>query len=177
MDQCIRYLCGVKMFDIIESIKYAWLTAKHKWFVLIIGLKIGVPLIRLLKHDISKYSFKELPHYGRQFFGDKSDMCGFIKAWIHHQNHNDHHWEYWIPRTGHNKCTLQHQDNVPVEMPKEAALEMIADWFGAGRAYEGKWPGSDWPWLNKNFNKIIIHENTRKYVIEVLRSLNINIGE
>ncbi len=35
--------------------KYFLLIIKHKWFVLLAGIKIGCPLSRLLLHDMSKF--------------------------------------------------------------------------------------------------------------------------
>jgi hypothetical protein len=55
-------------------------------------------------------------------------------------------------------------------MPRGAMLEMIADWFGAARAYEGKWPEKGkWGWLENNLHKINIHSETRKEIEEVLK--------
>ncbi len=62
--------------------KYFILTLKHKWFVLLAGLRVRkIPLWRLIIHDWSKFTKYELPHYERQFFGDKGDPEGFAKAW------------------------------------------------------------------------------------------------
>lgn len=150
---------------------YAWLTLKHKWFVLLAGLRLDCSWWRLLTHDLSKFSWAELPHYQRQFFGKKNQPWNFIRAWIHHQNRNDHHWEYWIPRTGHNRCEPAYPDNVPVPMPQEAVLEMVADWMGASRAYEGRWPTPDnWPWLDKNLKTVLerSHFETGQRIFAVL---------
>lgn len=158
------------MNNIIPSLKYLWTTIKHKFFVFIIGITLDVSIYRLLKHDISKLSYKELPHYGRQFFGDKSQPDKFIKAWIHHQNHNDHHWEFFIPRTGHNRCDPSYPDNTPVEMPEYCVREMIADWIGASRTYEGKWPElHNWKWYNENFDKVRVHPKTKNLIINLLK--------
>lgn len=159
------------MDNLIPTIKYAWLTLKHKWFVLVIGIKIGVPMRRLILHDMSKFFPSELPHYGRQFFGKADRQKDFINCWIHHQNHNPHHWEYWIPRTGHNRCEPPYPDNKPVRMPKEYLDEMIADWFGASRVYEGKWPTrSNWKWYEKSFPEIAkrIHPEDAAYVEKII---------
>jgi len=158
------------MNNIIPTLKYLYMTIKHKYFVFVIGLKLDVSIWRLLKHDISKLSYKELPYYGRQFFGDKSQPDEFIKAWIHHQNHNDHHHEYWVPQTGHNRCDPPYPDNIPVEMPKECVREMVADWLEASRAYEGKWPDlHNWKWYNENFDKIRVHPKTKNLIIQLLQ--------
>lgn len=151
------------------TLKYFFLTIKHKFFVFLAGCKIGVPITRLFLHDISKFFPSELPHYGRQFFGSANDPLGFIRCWIHHQNTNDHHWEYWIPRTGHNRCYPPHKDNMPTPMPSDAVKEMVADWIGASRVYEGKWPSkNNWNWLNKNLYKVNLHHETREKVNKIL---------
>lgn len=158
------------MLNLKPTLKYFILTLKHKYFVFKAGLKLDVPIYRLLRHDISKFYFSELPNYGNQFFGPGDKPNKFIRAWLKHQNRNDHHWEFWIPRTGHNRCKPPYPNNEPLEMSKNSTKEMIADWIGATRAYDGKWPDIDnWEWFNKNFNKIKIHENTRKYIIELLK--------
>lgn len=209
--------------NIIPTIKYAWLTIKHKAFVFRAGLRTRAPLWRLVIHDWSKFTPSELPHYGRQFFGKKDDPSGFAAAWLHHQNHNPHHWEYWLTRSGHTKAndtagdgryvirgtgdggqmwlydtfkevevgewvhddlggpnwiamrTEQRRLNAqpqPMPMPPWAVREMIADWIGASRAYEGHWPDlRDWTWLNANRPKMILHPDTVKVLNFVLTSL------
>jgi len=152
------------------TIKYLILTIKHKWFVLLAGMKLGVPIWRLLLHDMSKFYPSELPHYGRQFFGKADNPKGFIHCWLKHQNRNKHHWEFWIPRTGHNRCTPPYKDNEPIPMPNVYIKEMVADWMGASRAYEGVWTtqGRRWPWLENNFDKIRLHPETRRKVTHIL---------
>lgn len=135
--------------------KYFWLIIKHKYFVFKAGLKIGVPIWRLITHDLSKFSPFELPHYQKQFFGRADDPEGFIKCWIYHQNRNDHHWEYWIPRTGHRRCEQLYKDNQPIPMSEGAIKEMIADWKGASRAYNGEYPDfNNWGWFSNNWPRI-----------------------
>jgi Family of unknown function (DUF5662) len=89
----------------IPALKYARLTLEHKFYVFIAGILTGTPIWQLLVHDLSKFSFAEVFAYGRQFFGDKGDPDGFARAWLHHQNLNPHHWEYWLSRSGHAKGT------------------------------------------------------------------------
>lgn len=156
------------MRNVIPTARYIWLTLKHKWFVFLAGLKTGAPLFRLLIHDWSKFTPAEAPHYGRQFFGDKSDPLGFSYAWNHHQKTNPHHWEYWIPESGHNRGG--YNDHEPLPMPESYVREMVADWFGASRAYEGKWPTSrgSWAWLKANLDVIRLHPESRRMVEKVL---------
>ena len=161
--------------NIIPTLKYAWQTTVHKWFVFRAGLKIGVPLYQLLVHDLSKYTPAELPHYGRQFYGDKSDPVGFNIAWLHHQNVNAHHWEYWIPRTTHYAGDLV--PNQPIKMPEKYAKEMAADWMGASRAYEGNWPTNfdEWGWFQTNFHTLDLHPRTRREMYHILRNAGVRV--
>lgn len=150
---------------------YFWLILKHKWFVFLAGLKITVPLYLLLLHDLSKFSYSEYRHYQRQFFGHADKPENFIRAWVHHQNHNPHHWEYWIPRTSHDK--VNYPKNKPIPMPWKYVREMVADWMGASRAYTGVWPkNDDWPWFEKNYKKLRLHMVTRNRIYITLLCLN-----
>ncbi len=146
----------------IPIVKYFLLTCKHKFYVFIEGLRLNVSIWRLIIHDWSKFMPDELPHYGKQFFGTKDDPGGFINCWVRHQNRHPHHWEYWIPRTGHNRCEPPYKDNEPIPMPMWAVKEMIADWLGAGWAYEGKRVDAEnWNWFNNNYSKMRLHEITK----------------
>ena len=156
------------------TLKYMRLTLRHKIFVFQAGLKTKAPIWRLIIHDWTKFTLSEAPHYGRQFFGDKGDPLGFSYAWLHHQRMNPHHWEYWIPISGHNKGGFG--DLEPLPMPEWAVREMVADWMGASRAYEGRWPSKDkWPWLEANLAVIKqrMHPVTRERVDGVLESVGL----
>jgi hypothetical protein len=152
-----------------STYKYFKLTIKHKWFVFLAGLKVGCPIWRLIKHDWTKFLPSELSYYGNQFFGKADNPQGFIKCWLHHQNMNDHHWEYYIPRTGHNRCNPPYPDNEPIDMTDDAIKEMVADWLGASRAYEGKWPTKgDWKWFDNNFDRIRVTSTTKIIIQNIL---------
>lgn len=162
------------MNNLVPTLKYAWLTVKHKAFVFRAGLKTKAPLWRLIIHDLSKFGPSELPHYGRAFFGDKSDPDGMACAWAHHQNVNDHHWEWWIPRTGHNRNDGPSGDDQPLPMPMHVVREMVADWLGASRAYGGAWPKSrgTWSWLQSAYpGKMRLHPMTVERIEIVLSEI------
>ncbi len=149
---------------------YFWLTIRHKWFVFLAGLRTKAPLWRLIIHDWSKFTPMELPHYQRQFFGKANQPEKFTRAWLHHQNTNPHHWEYWIPRTGHNRGGLKGLE--PLNMPEWAVREMIADWLGAGRAYDGKWPDiNNWTWFREHFGSMTLHKETRIQILDIIDDL------
>ena len=147
--------------------KYIWLTVKHKWFVLLAGLKTKAPLWRLVIHDWSKFTPSEAPHYGRQFFGAGDDPLGFSRAWNHHQKTNPHHLEYWVMASGHERGGFP--DGSALPMPEHFVREMVADWLGACRAYEGAWPSSfeTWAWWQKNFARLNLHPETRELALKV----------
>lgn len=153
------------------TLQYLWLTCKHKWFVFRAGLKTKTPLHLLIIHDWSKFTPSEAPHYGRQFFGSKDDPLGFSRAWNHHQKTNPHHWEYWVMVTGHNRGGFP--DGSALPMPEKYAREMLADWLGASRAYEGKWPKSleSWNWWAKNFAGLNLHPETRAFLLRIVAEI------
>lgn len=82
--------------------QYLKYVLRHKWFVLVAGIKIGVPIHLLILHDMSKFRPFEWFAYARTFHAPdgtgqyKLDGTGFDVAWLHHQNHNKHHWQYWL---------------------------------------------------------------------------------
>jgi len=124
------------------------------------GKTIGVPQEQLVIHDQSKWSEEEFPYYARKFFGGEAPINAeripndFAAAWLHHMNHNQHHWQYWtlIRDTG---------EIVPLPIPYPHFAEMIADWRGAGRAI-GK-PDTR-KWWEENRYKMIIHPSTQTWI-------------
>lgn len=138
-----------------HALRYAALTIKHKWYVFLAGAQLGVPVWRLIVHDWSKFSPSELPAYGQEFFGFGGGEA-FSRAWVHHQNHNPHHWEYWITRSDHRIGVSGDANNaVPLEMPETYVREMVADWCGASRTYTGGW--SILEWVEENIGKMRLH--------------------
>lgn len=93
----------------------------------------------------------------------------FAHAWLHHQNTNKHHWEYWIPRTSHFNTDPKMRGGNPIPMPTLYMREMVGDWLGAGRAYTGVWDMEDW--LSKNIGKIQLHDKTGDDLQDMLESM------
>ena len=158
-------------------LRYLSYVLRHKWFVLVAGLRVGAPLWRLLIHDWSKLTPAEWFPYVRKFYGKvESDESrartlriasvaigrtqaeideAFDRAWLHHQHANPHHWQHWVLRED-GGATL------PLPMPGGLAREMVADWLGAGRAITGRWEAGDW--YAKNRSNMVLHPDTREYV-------------
>lgn len=116
-------------------------------------------------HDLSKYNPCEFLVGAKYYQGTRSpneaerEDNGYSVAWMHHKGRNKHHYEFW-------------QDNFdlgckPVQMPYKYALELICDFLGAGRAYNGKnfSPENEYKWwLKKKANGIKMHPQTLEFV-------------
>jgi hypothetical protein len=137
---------------------------EHINFVHGAGAKIGVEYHLLESHDSSKWLPIEFDAYALHFCGGGAPK-EFARAWLHHIHNNPHHWLHWIFSDG---WSVEGSDleNGVMEMPRCYALEMIADWMGASRAYTGSWDMTDW--LIKNLPKIKLHSKTVDYVESVL---------
>jgi len=130
----------------------------HKWYVLLAGWRLRVPLRRSLVHDLSKFSPAEFGPYARHFYGKEGfgDPAKFDFAWDHHKQWNPHHWEFWA-------CVIIDP------MPMVYVREMIADWLAAGRAYNGVWPDlHNYTWYKDNKPKMHLHPDTEMRIGFVL---------
>lgn len=85
-------------------------------------------------HDKSKYEMEEFIAYRMKFHPASSDNKSkeeveklFNLAWLHHQNNNPHHPEYWVLIDG---------DKVePLDMPNIYIAEMLLDWEAMGMKF------------------------------------------
>ena len=113
------------------------------------------------RHDESKSSAEEYVPYVDYFYGARDSETDerFNRAWLHHIHQNPHHWQHWV---------LVNDDGgtYALEMPKEFVYEMICDWWSfshkTGNLYE------IFDWYKAHSKKMILHENTRKLVEEIL---------
>jgi hypothetical protein len=140
--------------------KFLWRTLVHKHWVFLAGLRTKAPIWRLVIHDWTKFTPAEAPHYGRRHYGAKDDILGFVYAWNHHSKLNPHHWEFWIPVTAHRLSPVK--AGKPLPMPEWAVREMVADWLGASKSYEGFFPKSleTWSWYHDEKRKLKLHDET-----------------
>ena len=158
-----------EMYGVEKAVAEAFITSLnwHIAYVQEAGRKLGVPTRQLDQHDISKWSTAEFPAYARHFHGG-GEPDGFAVAWLHHIHCNPHHWQHWIYPDGFTPKGSSVEKGV-VEMPEDYALEMLADWMGAGRAYTGSWDMTDW--LTQNIPKIKVHSKTAKFLKSQLADL------
>lgn len=155
----------------MKHIRYLRYVLTHKWYVFLAGAQLGVPLHRLILHDWTKFLPREWLPYTNFFYGgglsreEAADLdydfrvsedveLAFERAWLHHQNKNDHHWQYWV-RLGDDGTELV------LEMPDVCQREMLADWRGAGRAL-GK--PDTLVWYIENRDNMRLHPSTRHWI-------------
>lgn len=149
--------------------KYWWYVVRHRWFVFVECVKLGIPW-RGITHDLSKFWPSEWFAYVDFFHGKGKkkavrDSTGYYKptdtgnfafdrAWLMHQKRNDHHWQW--------HCLPEDEGGLKVlEMSKGARLEMLADWRGAGHA-QGT-PDTR-AWYLRHWYKLQLHPDTRDWV-------------
>lgn len=158
-------------------LKYLIYVLRHKWFVFLGCMWLDVPLHQAILHDWVKFLPIEWPAYVRQFYnpdGSKrivrdasgsydpnAQSIAFRRAWLHHQR-QPHHWQAWI--------SIGDGGNlVPLSIPQRFVLEMVADWYGAGRAISGT---NDLArWYASNRERMILEHGTRVRVEEAIQRL------
>ena len=143
----------------------------HRKWVRHYGKMMGLSKKQAWTHDLSKYSPIEFIESVKYYQGNRSpiDACkedkGYSMAWFHHKGRNPHHYEYWQDNFD--------QGGTPVQMPYKYAIEMLCDYFAAGRAYMGdkftykeelKW------WYNKR-KCCAMHPQTKWFVTYVFENL------
>jgi hypothetical protein len=142
--------------------RYFLYVLDHKLNVLIECWQEGLYLQGIF-HDMSKFSPQEFFPYALKFYSNQKDEnteLRWKKAWLHHQNHNKHHWEYWIV----NKNTRE-----ALPMPKKYLIEMACDWKSFSRKWGRKVKESNLVERMMRSDNIILHPLTReeleKYII------------
>ena len=148
---------------------------RHKWFVFWACLDLGVPILSALIHDWDKLTPGMWLPYARYFHNgvQRRDASGayvhqhgetldFDRAWNGHQKRNKHHWQYWV-------CFKDDGAVTPLPIPDVHRREMLADWIGAGRAYNPDWtPLEPCRWYEKHKAKMQLHPETREWVESAL---------
>lgn len=112
-------------------------------------------------HDLSKFSANEAFGYAMYDFKNPNEKSkpAFEAAWHHHKMNNPHHPEYWLNpnRSG---------ELEPITMPPIYAIEMVADWMGAGKTYGSSL--EDWLPNNLHKFKFGINKSLIKNILEDL---------
>ncbi len=151
----------IKFINIFKHLKTV---CTHKLYVGYYCFKFGIPLQGII-HDFSKFSPVEFWESVRYYTGVRSpiDTCkeekGYSLAWQHHKGKNKHHYHYWVDEMDAGGKALI--------MPYRYALEMLCDYLGAGKAYNGRGftfaKEYEW-WLEKEKGSLVMHPVTRKFI-------------
>lgn len=131
------------------------------------GIKLGLKEEQLDTHDLSKFSQSEFGAYAKHFQGGGAPQ-EFAEAWLHHLHFNEHHWQHFMFPDEFSPAGTNIRRGV-MPMPEKFALEMVADWMGAGKAYTDSDDMTDW--LLKNVPRITLHQKTAEFVTKTLDDL------
>lgn len=138
---------------------FQWLLDKH-----IVADESGVLKEQIRKHDESKEDPIEWNPY-RDYFYMNGDETAFNFAWLHHIHYNPHHWQHWVLINDDNAIGTEGK-MLAMQMPKQYIIEMICDWWAFS------WSKGDlneiFNWYDKNKDCMVLHEQTRKDVEELL---------
>lgn len=121
---------------------------RHKQLVLEEGKKLGVPLIRLLLHDLSKF----MPDEWRAGVAFYHKGAGNDEALRRHYTRNRHHPQWWV------------RGSETLPMPDVFRLEMLADWRAMARE-RGNNPAD---WYAKRGRDFPFHPDTREWIEDML---------
>lgn len=150
--------------------KYLKYVLRHKWYVFLACLELGVPIWTAILHDWDKFLPDEWFPYVHFFHNpdgtpkQRRDKTGYYKpddtgdsafdwAWFLHAKRNKHHWQWWVLPTEF--------ENKALPIPDLFRREMLADWIGAGKA-QGK--AKTWEWWEANKHKMELHPETRAWL-------------
>jgi len=145
----------------------------HKWWVFYYSCYLGIPF-RGFFHDFSKFSPVEFFESAKFFVGTSSPINeakkiqGLSYAWQHHKGRNPHHYEYW---------TDKYDDGtVALKMPFKYVLELVADYFAAGKTYNS--PGfsfeQEYKWWQEHKDEKFMHPETKKLVSAIFELIKDN---
>ncbi|WP_308721954.1 DUF5662 family protein [Paenibacillus polysaccharolyticus] len=141
--------------------RYFLYVTEHKLNVFIECWHEGLYLQGIF-HDLTKFCPHEFFPYAIKFYSDRKDEVTELrwkKAWLHHQNHNKHHWEYWIV----NRNTKE-----ALPMPQKYIIEMVCDWRSFTRKWGRRVKDSNLAERIMNSEDIILHPKTRESLEQLL---------
>ena len=129
-------------------------------------------LKQLNTHDLSKYSQEEYYAYDNYFYGAETEKVkkDFDYAWLHHIHNNPHHWQYWVLINDEAE-----EGTIALRMPRRYVLEMICDWWAFSWSKDNLYEIFDW--YEKHKGHMMLHEDTRDLVEEILGEIKTKLDE
>ncbi len=136
---------------------------RHKGYVFVECLKLGVPIWIAISHDWDKF----LPHgwfaFARAYFApdgtpQRKLSPALTQARMIHQRRNKHHWQFWvfIGDCGEIEC---------LPIPSVYRREMLADWRGAA---ESMGAPDLLGWYTSCQETMLFHPETRHWIEQQL---------
>lgn len=168
----------------IAYVKYAAYLIRHCWYVRKMCWKNGLYWQGLV-HDLSKWRPSEFIPYAQYFYWSREQKdaetfaafaefgCAeaapygyfvddrFNYAWLHHQNRNPHHWQYWVMQKDSG-------ETFPMAMPEKYVKEMLCDWWGASVATGNEGRVKGWYEMVKEHTEL--HPDTRRYFEQAVKN-------
>ena len=171
----------IKIFSYIVTIfRFICTVLVHKYCIFLTGVQINrklkgtgisIPLSRLIKHDLSKFSPIEFWPFVSFYYGIKNTKK-YEKAWLHHFTVNDYHWKHYLDNYKVGMILSEINPQNIKEMGNEAILEMATDWLSREPAYKGRWPiPGQWVWAQNSIKTIVLHPISKKKFIALLNFL------
>ena len=115
-------------------------------------------------HDISKFSTEEFVPYRNRFFPldttTEEDKDTFNKAWIHHYEVNEHHWEYI------NRLSDETTNNKP-GLIERYLIHMLVDWTAMGY----KFGDTAQEYYEQNKHKILLKPDQVEFIYTIFNRL------
>jgi hypothetical protein len=180
-----------------SNIKYLFYILKHKYFVLLECINLGI-LLRGILHDISKFNEDEWEYYSDRFykkhFLKMKPNENFKYGFINHIKNNPHHWQWWLvvkTDTGEKRVfeslTKEQIESIPEKEINSGYTKFLCD-----NLYNNVYPLpmtreyilemiADWKgasralnglpaseWYKKNKDNMILHPDTRNYIEKIL---------
>ena len=150
-----------------ENVKKAWYHVLRPAIESDSKYKDAVDSLDVLieSHDVSKYDPNEFHRYDAYFYkGLSAEESEIDLGWLHHQNSNRHHWQYWVIIP--DDSDMDDSNTIrPLDMPLECICEMLCDWH----SFSNRNPSSTaYSWYTSRKHHMILSQNTREVIEELL---------
>lgn len=144
----------------LQHYKYLRYILKHKYYIIVYGTKIGLPLWRALLHDWTKFMPNEWSAYANRSYtktGESKRALGisttddFEYMKMRHRGRNKHHWQAWVQIKSRGRL-------IPLPIPEVYVKEMVADWASVGHYKYGI--NDIMEWYKKHRDGMVLHPDT-----------------
>jgi hypothetical protein len=164
-------------------LRYLRYVVLHKWYVFLAGLKVGVPVWRLVVHDWDKLLPRMWIPYVDHFYRGNSPVKkrtgyfhdyasaseAFNAALGSHVALHPHHWQHWLLNVTNETGAYPDITTPAFPMPETYVREMVADWMGASKAQHVGWDVR--PWFIDNSPKMALHTETVRQIHSIFAGL------